>query len=659
MPSVTKSSRTFALIAVICFVSLYLCFSPCDADTLERSFHDTINLGNERFEKGDYTAAISYYEKARDIYPEVPLPSVLIGEVWYQIGDFNAAIENADYALTLDNDHFAALFLRAKCLEVEGKTQDALGLYNYLYKKDPENVNVILGRARTSAVLFGPEQGIKVLLDVSDEQGGLSSPPLLDLLGDLYSDAGETDKAKSAYVLVVQRDPDYGTTLQKLYDLAALPVPADQIPKSTEDSVTATNPDRAREWFEKGIYLMKRRAYDEAIKHFAYAYGNDPSLAEDVLVNVGYAYLKLGNHEQANSYLLTALNENPKNTLAWNSLGVIAEKRGSVEKARNCYQIALSINPSLSSAWWNLMVMEGKLLVYGIGGIAALLALRGMLLFFAWRHSLKERNPYQSILSWTGALLGAFLGGLVASNFILSYRFLGFFNIIIGCILLGWYLARQYRAKFLPVTEPGAIPYSDLNFFDRTPYLTAGLIVAALYGGLANIYYCPTEFSGTIEGMIAGVFLLYFAFDLTLCSTHSQKEDLTPRIRSDWAFFLLTISVFFSIVFSQVTNISVVTFNESTTGKIFEILLFVGLLMLIYSLPKNIHFTLRRIGFIIVYFIIFSIVGILYFTLLNLFEFAVTTISEIPLFFIPVGFIAGHLLFLPFDKKGSEIKIKT
>ena len=653
MLSARKFFRSFALLAAICFVSLYLCYSPCDAGTLENSFHNNINLGKERFEAGDYTAAISYYEKARDIYPNVPLPYVLIGEVLYQIGDSKAAIDKADYALTLEKDNVAALFLKAKCLEVEGKTQDALGIYNYLYKTDPNNDNVILGRARTSAVLFGPEQGIVFLLDVSDGRGGLSSPSILDLLGDLYSDAGETDKAKSAYVLALQRNPDYGTTLQKLNALAALSTTANQM----KNTVTATKQNIAREWFEKGIYLMKRRAYDEAINNFGSAYGNDPSLAEDVLVNVGYAYLKLGNNEQANSYLLTALNENPKNALAWNSLGVIAEKRGSKEIARNCYQIALSIDPSHSSAWWNLMVMEGKLLVYGIWGIAALLAIRGMLLFFAWRHSLKERNPYQSILGWTGALLGAFLGGLVASNFILSYRFLGFFNIIIGCTCLGWYLARRYREKILQFTEPGGVPYQDLNFFKHIPYGTAGLIFAALYGGLANIYYSPTEYSGTIEGMIAGMFLLYFTFDLTICSTRTLKENQKTRIRSDWAFILLTVSVFFGVLFTQVTKISALTYNESTTGTIFEIILFVGLLVLVYSLPKNIRFTFRRIGFIIGYFIIFSIVGILYFMFLNSFEFAVTTISEIPLFLIPVGFIAGHLLFLPFDKK-KEVRLK-
>ena len=661
MVSVSTSGRAIALLATICIVAFCLCCSPGGASPTENSVTYNINLGDECLEKGDYNGAIGYYEKACGIFPDMVLPHVLIGEVWYQKGDYSTANGKADYALELEKDNSDALILKAKCLEAQEYTQDALNIFDRVYRREPDNNEAVLGRARTFATQFGPEQGILFLLDVSDERGGLSSPAILDYLGDLYRDAGETDKAKSAYVLVLQRDPDFGTTQQKLKVLAAQPAAIETATKSTAKVTPATNPTYAREWFDSGMYLMKRRIYDEAIKSFEKAYENDPTLVEEVFLNIGHAYLKRGDYEQARSYLLLALNENPQNALAWNNLGVLAEKTGSVDNARNCYQMALSLDPDFSSPQYNQLLMEGKEQLLTGTGIIILILLLVLLLIVGWKKSISKKSQNPVIFCLIGAIAGAFLGGLMAIHLSSSDPIIGFYNIALGCSILGIYAGRRYLRTLQRTPESDDVQYQDMKFYRYHPYLTPVLIFSVLYGGFINTFFSVSEGFSTINGMLAGLLICYFSFDFALRSGIKEKEENALFRQSSLTLYILTTGIYAITTLEPIrsitdsTSILGLTDLGILTYALFGVAFGLNCLYFLGVIYEDKGLTLRRIKYIIFYYLLFLIPGWIYYEILIPYEVTGNSIAEMLLFFIPLGMIAGHFLFTPFDKKAGSL----
>ena len=120
-------------------------------------------------------------------------------------------------------------------------------------------------------------------------------------------------------------------------------------------------------------------------------------------------------------------------------------------------------------------------------------------------------------------------------------------------------------------------------------------------------------------------------------------------------FLLLTISVFYLAIQVQALNISQLNGTESAIISFFALALLLAFFAMIDTLVKNSNFVLRRIVLIFVYYIILAFVGAAYYTFLQTYESGVTYLSEMILFLIPVGFIVGHFLFTPFDKKISSI----
>ena len=71
------------------------------------------------------------------------------------------------------------------------------------------------------------------------------------------------------------------------------------------------------------------------------------------LIQDGLANLKKNQLDEALKKFNKALNEDPKNTMAWNNKGVVLRKQGKINEALECYNKALSFDPKLTRAMLN------------------------------------------------------------------------------------------------------------------------------------------------------------------------------------------------------------------------------------------------------------------------------------------------------------------
>jgi Tfp pilus assembly protein PilF len=76
--------------------------------------------------------------------------------------------------------------------------------------------------------------------------------------------------------------------------------------------------------------------------------------------NLGQILLKHGKLNQAETALLSALDNSDEPAKSLNSLGIIAARRGNKEEARDYFQRALAADPGYSSAQKNLIRLEEK-----------------------------------------------------------------------------------------------------------------------------------------------------------------------------------------------------------------------------------------------------------------------------------------------------------
>jgi tetratricopeptide (TPR) repeat protein len=164
---------------------------------------------------------------------------------------------------------------------------------------------------------------------------------------------------------------------------------------------TETTPEAAA-FFNDGVAKANAGQYDEAVAAFERSLTQDPNLVEahewiahililrgdyegaieryqrivarrpstDSKVNLGLAYLRVGNVDMAVKTLSSAVAADPNHCNGWNNLSIAYLRQGRVADARVAAERALALNPDFSSAHVNLgnvELREGN----GAGAVAA------------------------------------------------------------------------------------------------------------------------------------------------------------------------------------------------------------------------------------------------------------------------------------------------
>lgn len=106
----------------------------------------------------------------------------------------------------------------------------------------------------------------------------------------------------------------------------------------------AANPDRPEGHFALGIACVEQGRYQEGLDGLLVAHDRDPDYAL-TLYNIGHAYLKLNEPEQALPWLERALRQEPKHLPTLHQLGVACERLERRDEALAWWRRALKIDP--------------------------------------------------------------------------------------------------------------------------------------------------------------------------------------------------------------------------------------------------------------------------------------------------------------------------
>lgn len=78
---------------------------------------------------------------------------------------------------------------------------------------------------------------------------------------------------------------------------------------------------------------------------------------EHVFTNLGLAYFKQKNYDDAELALHRAIKSDPNDAIAYNHLGIIKRLQGQFDSARQTYQKAIQIDNTYASAYLNLGIL--------------------------------------------------------------------------------------------------------------------------------------------------------------------------------------------------------------------------------------------------------------------------------------------------------------
>ena len=124
-------------------------------------------------------------------------------------------------------------------------------------------------------------------------------------------------------------------------------VPTEPTPIPEDPMVAEHNRNR------EAINLFHDQKFEEALVRFkdiALHYPNSPSAQ----TNLGMTYFRLGQLEEAKTHLLSALQLNPKDVIAYNDLGMVSIKEKDYFMAVSYFEKAIQVSPSFPDSHLNL-----------------------------------------------------------------------------------------------------------------------------------------------------------------------------------------------------------------------------------------------------------------------------------------------------------------
>lgn len=111
-----------------------------------------------------------------------------------------------------------------------------------------------------------------------------------------------------------------------------------------------------REAFNKAVLVLKSGQHKQAINDFKKVARMEPKLAAPY-INIAIAYRRLGDSENANEAVQTALKKDSRSPEALNMQGLLQREAGKLKAAQKSYKKALSIYPDYPEAHLNLAIL--------------------------------------------------------------------------------------------------------------------------------------------------------------------------------------------------------------------------------------------------------------------------------------------------------------
>ena len=328
--------------------------NPILADTAE----EFLRQGNEERSEGYIEDAISNYDRAIELNPDLAEAYAGRGNAYMDGEEYELAIADFDHALRLNPDDAVAHFYRGFAYGGQGELDSAISDYeNVLRLSKIDKLSMAAYANRATAYRNLGEYDLAIA--DCDEALGLSpddeiAAALFFNRGNTYFDKEEHDQAIVDFDAALDLNPGLEGAYYKRGD-AYLQKREYDLAIADYDAVLRLNPDDLTVYLSRGIAYFFKEEYDLAIDDFDVALQFAPGFPFPYVMR-GMAFAFKDEHEQAIADFESALALEPDNDLAELARSSMRLSQGSKDRAirlqeRAEYNRYIQENPRDPQGW--------------------------------------------------------------------------------------------------------------------------------------------------------------------------------------------------------------------------------------------------------------------------------------------------------------------
>jgi len=314
-------------------------------------------LGVVFYQLGDYDSAIEYIRNALRLNQNNPDAHNHLGSALKAKGLFKEAIKCHEKAIELNPAFAEAYYNLGNTLIAAGQLDEAIACYQKVIRLNPKFIQAYcnLGKALYNEGRYDDAALIyREALDLSP-----SSADINEALGTALQEKGETEEAISCYKKAIALNPNsanaYGS-LAKIFQEKGLLDEALMYYKMALQ-LNADNNVLGNLHNNIGLIYQEKGRFHEAIGSYRKALQYVPSSA-GIFKNFGTVYHDLGMFDSAMEYYNKALKLDPDDAETYCNLGSVLQDKGQLEQALTYYHKTLQLNPSFAEAHWNISLLQ-------------------------------------------------------------------------------------------------------------------------------------------------------------------------------------------------------------------------------------------------------------------------------------------------------------
>ena len=267
-------------------------------------------------------------------------------EVYLDIGDTEAALNDLDRAYRLDSINFKVLMAQADFLTRGGRMDGAMRILERARKYHEEESDLYIRISELYLVVQNYKESLKyadlaVKYDIYNEKAYF-------IKAFNFLAMGDTTKAISSFQTSVEQNPDYYEGYLQLglvYSDLGNPLAIDYFKNALE-----VRPNDRDALYAKGMFEQENDLLNEAMQTYTQAIKAHPEFRE-AYYNMGYVhmyYLKL--YSEGLRYFDQAIKADPEYYQAYYNRGYSFELMGDIKNAETDYKRALQIKPDYTLA---------------------------------------------------------------------------------------------------------------------------------------------------------------------------------------------------------------------------------------------------------------------------------------------------------------------
>jgi tetratricopeptide (TPR) repeat protein len=307
-------------------------------------------LANAYVKSGNINSALATLQPLTNAHADSSLLWYNLGVVYSRREESKAAIDAFQQALQLDPRNDGTRQLLARSLVDASRFQDAEPLANDLVERAPNDSEYLYLRA---SIYRGEGRFQPAIVDL--KKAALHKPDDFDVeynLGFCLAHAAQAQEAEVHLAKALAIHPESAAAKFQLMNVRRSLGKTDLAQKladelQSEKSATVKH-DLGNTFGAKANELMVAGKYQEAIKQYRLALGEDPRNAE-TLYNLSLAQRQTGDLAGEKSSLLRALELDPRLALAHDAMGVIYQHERHKSEARQEFERGIELDAQCAS----------------------------------------------------------------------------------------------------------------------------------------------------------------------------------------------------------------------------------------------------------------------------------------------------------------------